>query len=98
MLVWDWETLWYAKVAAWLYSGPMAPRSNASCVRAVPGKYFSIAPKPPYHTLDREKFDAMISEFYRLRVWNGEGVPCKEELDRLGLDFVRRELEQRGIL
>ena len=48
--------------------------------------------------VDREKFDAMISRFYKLRGLNDDGVPSAEELDRLGLQDIRLKLEQKGLL
>ncbi len=63
----------------------------------IPERYFR-PPVPSLPPLDRKKFDRMISEYYKLRGWNDEGIPTAEELDRLGLDDVRRDLEQRGIL
>lgn len=65
---------------------------------SVPEKYFRITPQPPYFKLDREKFNKMVSTYYKLRGWNSEGIPTKEELNSLGLEFVCRELEQRQIL
>jgi aldehyde:ferredoxin oxidoreductase len=48
--------------------------------------------------LDREKFDAMISRFYKLRGLNDDGIPSAEELDRLDLQDIRLKLEQKGLL
>jgi aldehyde:ferredoxin oxidoreductase len=64
----------------------------------VPEVCFEEPPGPSQVSLDREAFDRMISEFYRLRGWNEEGVPSREELNRLGLQDVRQELEARGLL
>jgi aldehyde:ferredoxin oxidoreductase len=66
----------------------------------VPQKYFRVSPLPPspYLRLDRARFNKMIDDFYKLKGWNSEGVPAGEELDRLGLNDVRQELERRGIL
>jgi aldehyde:ferredoxin oxidoreductase len=61
-------------------------------------KYFRDAPKPPQIPLDRDKFDQMISRYYRLRGWTSDGIPAADELDRLDLGFVKKELLQRGIL
>jgi aldehyde:ferredoxin oxidoreductase len=36
-------------------------------------------------TIDREKFRAMIDEYYRLHGWDDSGVPTKETLERLGI-------------
>jgi aldehyde:ferredoxin oxidoreductase len=64
----------------------------------VPEKYFRITPKPPFFKLDKDEFNKMISKYYNLRGWNSEGIPSSEELNSLGLEFVRRDLEQREIL
>lgn len=64
----------------------------------VPQKYFEVTPESPHHKLDKDKFNAMISNYYKLRGWNDNGVPTKNELTRLGLDFVRIKLEEKGIL
>ena len=37
-------------------------------------------------------------EYYQFRGWNREGIPTKETLHELGLDFVGEEFERRGIL
>ncbi|ASJ13527.1 tungsten-containing formaldehyde ferredoxin oxidoreductase [Thermococcus thioreducens] len=44
--------------------------------------------------LDREKYDALLSEYYRLRGWDERGIPKKETLKELGLEEVIPELEQ----
>ena len=44
--------------------------------------------------LDKEKYDELLSEYYRLRGWDERGIPKKETLKELGLDFVIPELEQ----
>ncbi|ASJ01702.1 tungsten-containing formaldehyde ferredoxin oxidoreductase [Thermococcus gorgonarius] len=44
--------------------------------------------------LDREKYDGLLSEYYRMRGWDERGIPKKETLKKLGLDFVVPELEQ----
>jgi aldehyde:ferredoxin oxidoreductase len=48
--------------------------------------------------IDRNKFDEMISRFYKLRAWNPDGIPSAKELDRLGLQNIRIKLEQKGLL
>jgi len=48
--------------------------------------------------IDRNKFDEMISRFYKLRAWNHDGIPSAKELDRLGLQDIRIKLEQKGLL
>ena len=44
--------------------------------------------------LDKEKYDALLSEYYKLRGWSEKGIPKKESLKDLGLEFVIPELEK----
>jgi len=37
-------------------------------------------------SLDREKFNGMLDEYYELHGWDKNGVPSQETLERLGLD------------
>ena len=39
----------------------------------------------------------LLDTYYKFRGWNRQGVPTKEYLHELGLDFVAEELERRGI-
>ena len=48
---------------------------------------------------DREKFEAMKTEYYRLRGWDPDsGLQTKEKLLQLGLDDVADELKARKVL
>jgi benzoyl-CoA reductase subunit BamB len=40
----------------------------------------------------------LLDTYYRFKGWNNEGIPTKESLDELGLDYVSEDLIQRGIL
>ncbi|MCR4419732.1 MAG: aldehyde ferredoxin oxidoreductase N-terminal domain-containing protein [Clostridia bacterium] len=40
----------------------------------------------------------LLDEYYRFKGWNPEGIPTRETLSRLGLDYVAEDLERRGIL
>jgi aldehyde:ferredoxin oxidoreductase len=64
----------------------------------VPKVCFQDPPGPSNVSLDRKAFDQMISEYYKLRGWNDEGVPSREELNRLSLQDVGQALEARGLL
>ncbi|MDV3104537.1 tungsten-containing formaldehyde ferredoxin oxidoreductase [Thermococcus waiotapuensis] len=44
--------------------------------------------------LDREKYDGLLSEYYRIRGWDERGIPKKETLRKLGLEEVIPELEK----
>lgn len=61
-------------------------------------RYYRGVPNAPEKALDHGIFDKWIDEYYRERGWGRDGIPTKEELDRLDLTYVRQELERRGIL
>jgi benzoyl-CoA reductase subunit BamB len=57
--------------------------------------------KPPenhwkrrYPELEKELLDT----YYEFKGWNNEGIPTKESLDELGLDYVSEDFVRRGIL
>jgi benzoyl-CoA reductase subunit BamB len=57
--------------------------------------------KPPENHWKRrfpELEKELLDSYYRFRGWNDEGIPAKESLHELGLDYVSRDLIQRGIL
>ena len=64
----------------------------------VPKIYFEETPVAPRFKLTHGILDKWINRYYELRGWDNEGVPTKETLQRSGLDYVRQDLEQRGIL
>ena len=50
-------------------------------------------------TLDREAFEQMKDEYYRLREWDKEsGRQTKKKLKELGLDFLCGDMEEAGLL
>ena len=42
--------------------------------------------------------EELLDTYYKFKGWNKEGVPTKESLHELGLDFVAKELIARGLL
>jgi len=40
----------------------------------------------------------LLDEYYKLKGWNNEGIPTKESLHELGLDYVSEDFIKRGIL
>jgi benzoyl-CoA reductase subunit BamB len=50
--------------------------------------------KKRFPELEKELLDT----YYRFKGWNNEGIPTKESLDELGLDYVSEDFIQRGIL
>ena len=57
--------------------------------------------KPPadhWKKRDPEMEQKMLDAYYEFKGWNHDGIPTKETLDKLGLDYVSKELVKRGIL
>ena len=42
--------------------------------------------------------EKLLDAYYKFKGWNKEGIPTKETLHELGLDYVAEDFEQRGIL
>lgn len=47
-------------------------------------------------SLDRSKYEQMLSWYYELRGWDENGVPNMNTLRKLGLEDVAQELKQNG--
>ena len=57
--------------------------------------------KPPedhWKKRDPEMETRLLDAYYEFKGWNNEGIPTKETLDKLGLDYVSKDFMQRGIL
>jgi len=39
----------------------------------------------------------LLDEYYKFKGWNNEGIPTKETLDELSLNYASQDLEQRGV-
>jgi aldehyde:ferredoxin oxidoreductase len=56
--------------------------------------------KPPEDHWKRRFPDVeakLLDDYYKFKGWNSQGIPTKETLDELGLDYVGQDLEQRGV-
>ena len=42
--------------------------------------------------------EQLLDAYYRFKGWNEQGIPTKETLHELGMEYVSEDLEQRGIL
>jgi len=42
--------------------------------------------------------EQLLNAYYKFKGWNEQGIPTKESLHELGMDYVSKDLEQRGIL
>ena len=40
--------------------------------------------------MDRQKFESMLDEYYRLRGWDQGGIPTQEKLEELGIPEYAR--------
>ena len=50
--------------------------------------------KKRFPELEKELLDT----YYKFKGWNDEGIPTKESLHELGLDYVAEDFVKRGIL
>jgi len=77
-------------------------KRNRTLVRAINVRrgMRRIDEKPPEDHWKKRfpKLEAkLLDEYYKFQGWNNQGIPTKETLDELGLDYVSQDLEQRGI-
>jgi len=42
--------------------------------------------------------EKLLDTYYKFKGWNNDGIPTKETLHELGMDYVSEDLEQRGII
>jgi benzoyl-CoA reductase subunit BamB len=42
--------------------------------------------------------EKLLDAYYKFKGWNHEGIPTKETLHELGMDYISEDFEQRGIL
>lgn len=56
------------------------------------------APADLYQTAEPETEQKLLDAYYQFRGWNSDGIPTKETLDGLGLEYVSDDLAKRGIL
>jgi benzoyl-CoA reductase subunit BamB len=42
--------------------------------------------------------EKLLDAYYKFKGWNNDGIPTKEELDKLGLNYVSEDFIKRGIL
>lgn len=57
--------------------------------------------KPPedhWKKREPENEQKLLDEYYKYKGWTLDGIPTKEKLDELGLDFVSQDFIERGIL
>ncbi len=47
---------------------------------------------------DYDSKQKLLDDYYKFKGWNNDGIPTKETLGKLGLDYVIKDFEQRGLL
>ncbi len=55
-------------------------------------------PEDHWAVRDEEREQQLLNEYYEFKGWNKDGIPTKETLEKLGLDYVGEDLLRRGIL
>jgi len=67
----------------------------------LPKRFTEPLPEGPYkgQAYSREELEKMLEYYYELRGWDKEtGIPTREKLEELGLEYVAKELENLGKL
>jgi aldehyde:ferredoxin oxidoreductase len=78
-------------------------RRNRNLVRAINirrglRKKDEKPPEDHWKHRDPETETKLLDAYYEFKGWNNEGIPTKETLDKLGLDYVSEDFLQRGIM
>ena len=55
-------------------------------------------PEDHWAVRNEEVEQKLLDDYYEFKGWNREGIPTRQTLERLDLDYVADDLEQRGIL
>ncbi|MHB8918632.1 MAG: aldehyde ferredoxin oxidoreductase N-terminal domain-containing protein [Desulfocucumaceae bacterium] len=78
-------------------------RRNRNLIRAINVRrgLRRIDERPPedhWAVRDHEFEQKLLDDYYEFKGWTNDGIPTKETLDKLGLDYVSEDFLQRGIL
>ena len=55
-------------------------------------------PEDHWAVRNEEYEQKLLSKYYAFKGWNSEGIPTRQTLEMLDMDYVADDLEQRGIL
>lgn len=55
-------------------------------------------PEDHWAVRDEKYEQELLTKYYGFKGWNTEGIPTRQTLERLDMDYVADDLEQRGIL
>ncbi|MDO9230136.1 MAG: aldehyde ferredoxin oxidoreductase N-terminal domain-containing protein [Syntrophales bacterium] len=80
-----------------------AAKRNRTLIRAVNVRRgLRRADEKPPEDHWRKRFpeleEKLLDAYYKFKGWNNDGIPTKETLHELDLDYVAEDLEQRGIM
>jgi aldehyde:ferredoxin oxidoreductase len=78
-------------------------RRNRTLIRAINvrrgmRRKDEVPPQDHWAIRDHEFEQKLLDDYYVYKGWNNDGIPTGETLNELGLDYVRKDFEQRGIL
>ncbi len=61
----------------------------------LPERYFQIPAVQGDYKPDRVVYSKWLDKWYEIKGWDNGGMPTRDTLEELGLDYVRQDLEQR---
>ena len=56
-----------------------------------------VIPLNLHTTGGRESEQKLLDDYYKFKGWDKDGIPSRETLEKLGLEYVQKDFEQRGI-
>jgi aldehyde:ferredoxin oxidoreductase len=57
-----------------------------------------VPPADHWAIRDHEYEQKLLDAYYQFKGWNKDGIPTKETLDALGMDYVSADFQKKGIL
>ncbi len=84
--------------ALWIISARNRNLIRAINVRRGLRRVDEAPPADHWKIRDPEMEKKHLDAYYEFKGWNHDGIPTKETLDKLGLDYVSEDFVQRGIL
>ncbi len=82
----------------WVIAGRNRTLVRALNVRVGLRRADEAPPADHWKTRDPETEEKLLDAYYEFKGWNNEGIPKKETLDRLDLNYVSEDFIKRGIL
>ena len=85
-------------IEAAIFAREATPGKNRENYEYVDWVYETVRDSKGVLSIPREEYEATLSEYFRLRGWNQNGIPTRETLHYYDLDDIADDLAARGVL